>query len=305
MARKKAAPAGAPMWMVTFGDLMSILVCFFVLILSFSIMDLQRFHEIAGSIREAFGTTQESRRKSIVELDGVPFVDNAPTLRNTPIPRVATPLPVHSGASVGDDGNDDPEFVNYPETYAFARPDPSETDTPSAMQTERLRDAVRALQAQADARADAERQARALQERLETALSDLVSTGQIAVEREGDIVKIVLPAEIAFGSGSDELTRQFVGVLDTLAGEVRSTGDDITIAGHTDSLPIATARFHSNWELSTARAVAAVEYLQLVAGIDGGRLIAQGHADTRPIASNETRDGRAANRRVEFFIGGS
>lgn len=305
MARKKAAPAGAPMWMVTFGDLMSILVCFFVLILSFSIMDLQRFHEIAGSIREAFGTTQESRRKSIVELDGVPFVDNAPTLRNTPIPRVATPLPVHTGASVGDDGRDDPEMVNYPEAFAFARPDPSPIDDPSATESRRQEDSRREQIAERDADAQAEREAQALMDQLETVLSQQVRTGQLAVEREGDIVKVVFPAEVAFGSGSDQLTSQFIQVLDTLASELRPRGEDITIAGHTDSIPISTSRFGSNWELSTARAVAAVEYLQLVAGISGDRLVAQGHGDTRPIASNDNSEGRATNRRVEFYIGGS
>src|SRR5690625_7301960 len=76
----------------------------------------------------------------------------------------------------------------------------------------------------------------------------------------------------------------------------------ITVEGHTDSVPIRSARFPSNWELSGARAGSVVRYLE-ANGIHSERLRAVGYADTRPLGSNDTVQGRASNRRVELTIG--
>lgn len=74
MARKKAeAPTGAPDWLVTFADLMSLLVCFFVLIISFSIQDKEKMQVVAGSMREAFGVKKITQKAGIVEIDGIPI----------------------------------------------------------------------------------------------------------------------------------------------------------------------------------------------------------------------------------------
>lgn len=72
MARKKAAPSGVPEWLVTFADLMSLLVVFFVLIISFSIQDKQKMQIVAGSMREAFGVNETSRKTGIIEIEGIP-----------------------------------------------------------------------------------------------------------------------------------------------------------------------------------------------------------------------------------------
>ena len=76
MARKqKPAKSGVPEWLVTFADLMSILVCFFVLIISFSIQDKQKLQVVAGSMRDAFGVRSESLKNGIIELEGIPERD--------------------------------------------------------------------------------------------------------------------------------------------------------------------------------------------------------------------------------------
>ncbi|EWG98544.1 hypothetical protein Q427_29990 [Halomonas sp. BC04] len=76
---------------------------------------------------------------------------------------------------------------------------------------------------------------------------------------------------------------------------------DVSVEGHTDSIPIATARFPSNWELSSARAIAVLRYLAEL-GIDIERLRAVGYAETRPLESNDSAEGRAMNRRVELLL---
>jgi chemotaxis protein MotB len=74
------------------------------------------------------------------------------------------------------------------------------------------------------------------------------------------------------------------------------------ISGHTDNRPIATPRFPSNWELSTARAIAVAHFLMQGIGLDKSRIIVAGHADTRPLVRNDTADKRAKNRRVEIRV---
>lgn len=80
-----------------------------------------------------------------------------------------------------------------------------------------------------------------------------------------------------------------------------ASGHRISVAGHTDSVPIRNVRYPSNWELSGARAGSVVRYLE-ANGIPSARLTAVGHADTRPLAENTSREGRSINRRVELTL---
>ncbi len=73
MGKKKQAGGGAPEWLVTFADLMSLLVCFFVLIISFSIQDREKLQVVAGSMKDAFGVKENSRRSGMIEVQGIPI----------------------------------------------------------------------------------------------------------------------------------------------------------------------------------------------------------------------------------------
>lgn len=121
------------------------------------------------------------------------------------------------------------------------------------------------------------------------------------VEDRGLIVTIVSD-KVLFDSGSEGLRPEASGLLDAVAGGLRDLPNDLIVEGHTDATPIRSGRFPSNWELSTARAASVLRYLTERAGIDGRRLSATGYADTRPIAPNETPDGRSKNRRVEIVV---
>ena len=126
--------------------------------------------------------------------------------------------------------------------------------------------------------------------------------GQIEIYRLRGRLQIRAVEQLLFESGSDTVKPEGQEVLATVAQELgqRLTGL-IRIEGHTDSLPISNARFPSNWELSSARAIAVLRVLARN-GVATERLSAAAMGPYRPIADNETREGRARNRRIEIVI---
>ncbi|WP_229809141.1 OmpA family protein [Salinicola rhizosphaerae] len=106
---------------------------------------------------------------------------------------------------------------------------------------------------------------------------------------------------LLFDSSAVALTDRGRALISRLIPTLEGFDGTISVEGHTDSVPISTARFASNWELSAARASAVVRVLRL-AGIDGDRLRAIGYASTHPLADNDTPAGRASNRRVELVL---
>jgi chemotaxis protein MotB len=106
---------------------------------------------------------------------------------------------------------------------------------------------------------------------------------------------------LLFAPGSDQLGAAGRRALDAFAGAIADLPNPVTVEGHTDSTPISTARFPSNWELSTARATAVLRYLT-AAGIRASRLSAAGYADQHPRADGASLAARQANRRVELIV---
>jgi chemotaxis protein MotB len=117
--------------------------------------------------------------------------------------------------------------------------------------------------------------------------------------REG--VTLRIDDSLLFPSGQAVLTSQGRGVIESLMDALSNFDGQISVEGHTDNVPISTARFPSNWELSSARAIAVVRHLERQ-GFNISRMRAVGYADTQPMEANATADGRAANRRVELLL---
>jgi len=120
-------------------------------------------------------------------------------------------------------------------------------------------------------------------------------------ESRGLIVSIVADG-VLFDAGSDQLRPEGRQVLDNIAAVLRVAPNRVSVEGHTDNRPINTARFPSNWDLSTGRAVAVLNYLVNTHHLDAKRLAASGYGDQHPIDSNDTLEGRARNRRVEIAV---
>jgi len=120
------------------------------------------------------------------------------------------------------------------------------------------------------------------------------------IEQEGG-VSLRVSSEILFASGASTLTNQGIDQLEKLVPLLAESDYRITVAGHTDNVPVRSQRFPSNWELSSARAGSVVRLFE-AEGILSSRMQATGYADTRPLARNDTERGRALNRRVELVL---
>ncbi|MDH4098587.1 MAG: OmpA family protein [Nitrospira sp.] len=141
---------------------------------------------------------------------------------------------------------------------------------------------------------------------LEASLRSEIAKGDIKIKQVRDRLTINVVDRILFDSGSAKIKPEGIKVMKTV-GEVlkKVTDKQIRIDGHTDNVPISARlkeRFPSNWELSTSRATSVVRYLVDEAGIGPEVLTAAGHADTQPVAANDTEDGRMHNRRIEIAL---
>jgi chemotaxis protein MotB len=131
-------------------------------------------------------------------------------------------------------------------------------------------------------------------------------TGASGMSREFSIIrtengfKAVVPNPVLFASGDVALNKAVYPILDGIIDVAKKNDLLLQIEGHTDNIPITTAKFPSNWELSTLRAVNILRYLQDHGGIPPNRLVAVGFAEYQPVASNDSPEGRQKNRRIEI-----
>lgn len=130
---------------------------------------------------------------------------------------------------------------------------------------------------------------------------EMIEGDDLVVEVEPGTVSLQLPEAILFETGRSELLEGADRLLQDLVPILQQNAFPISVEGHTDNVPIASPRFPSNWELSAARASVVIRKL-VELGVPYSRLKAIGYADTQPIASNETVEGRRSNRRVNIVI---
>jgi chemotaxis protein MotB len=120
------------------------------------------------------------------------------------------------------------------------------------------------------------------------------------MDKEGVVVR--LSGSYLFDSGRAELKPNSMAVLDAIVAVLKPLPNEIRVDGHTDSIPIDSPRYPTNWELSAARAVAVTRYFAETGGIPATRLQAAGFGEFRPLVPNDTREHRAMNRRVEIHL---
>jgi len=141
---------------------------------------------------------------------------------------------------------------------------------------------------------------KSLEQRLEQEIKDK----QVRLELAERGLVITFVAEVLFDSGKAKIKPEAYGTLDKISKVLQEevADRDIGIEGHTDNEPIKYSSWKSNWELSTARALSVLHYLVDNKSIEPGRVSARGYGEYRPVASNETGQGRQKNRRVEIII---
>lgn len=258
MPKRQRRAGLIPPWMVTYADLMSLLLCFFVLLLSFAEIDLVRFKQLAGEMSEAFGVQRD------VPAQTIPMGTSAVFDRFSP----AEPQPT-------------------------LRDEVRQTTTQERPRHDTFREQV---QARMDQRIEA------LQLKVEEALRSAIDEGGVRVERDGDNVLIRIDEQGTFPSGSADVTSDFIALLQALSDALSEMPGEIAIDGHTDDVPIRSSRFRSNWDLSAMRSATVANRLLENPDLDPGRLTVMGHADTRPLATNDSEMARALNRRVEITL---
>ena len=129
-----------------------------------------------------------------------------------------------------------------------------------------------------------------------------IKDGKVEVHLEPRGLVVSLKQTAFFPSGADVIDPKTYPIVEKLAAALNAVGNPLRIEGHTDSQPIHTARFRSNWELSAARSIAMMEILATQFAVDRKRVAVVGFADNNPEASNDTPEGRAKNRRVDIVI---
>jgi chemotaxis protein MotB len=302
MANKcKCPPPGLPVWMATFADLMALLMCFFVLLLSFSEMDVLKFKQIAGSMKFAFGVQNK------IEVRDIPKGTSIIAQEFRPGKPEPTPIEVIQQQTM-EMTQQMLEFQAGDETSAGGRQEQRGTqrggqsqNTADAISTAASQQARNKLE-QASQEQASQEQVNDLVKKIAQQLEQQIQDGAIELESLGQQVTIRIRENGSFPSGSAFLQPQFKPIMREIGLLLNTVPGEIMISGNTDNQGINSELFTSNWDLSSKRAVAIAHEIIKVPGFDQSRLLVVGHADTRPLVPNINRLNRRRNRRVEIAI---
>jgi chemotaxis protein MotB len=252
-------------WVIPYADLLTLLMAMFIALFAMSTVDMSKFKALAIGFNEA--------------LNG-PSMDTgvfAKTAGNTPLDLAGAGADTSlQGGAVGPD--------NSPKTNSMLAQ-------------------LANQQANLDVERSAEKQAlTVVKQKIEQRAAQLGLGGKLGLRLDDrGLVVTIVTDKILFDSGSAAIKPEGDGLLQVVVNALQSVDNPILIDGYTDSVPIATAQYPSNWELSGARAGSVARFFE-ANGMDRTRMRAEGLADLDPVASNATSDGRAQNRRVEIVV---
>jgi len=252
-------------WAIPYGDLITLLLAFFVVMYAISSINEGKFRVLSDSLQAAFrGTPKSLDPVQMGEKVRGSGADIAMTIVQQSMiegqPRNMLEAVHVSGAN-----------------SSLPQNDPLPADHPIAQQLKKVAD------------------------ELETALQSLVDANLVAVRRHEFWLEVEVKTDILFASGEANLSDKAIPALDALASTLVKYPNPVRVEGHTDNRPISTRYYPSNWELSAARAASVVHRFAR-AGLDGKRLSVIGFGENRPTQSNDTSAGRVANRRVVIVI---
>jgi chemotaxis protein MotB len=308
-------PTGAAMWMTTFSDMATLLMALFAMLIAFTEMQKKEsMMAMEGDGRLNRGVQNE------IESNDMPSGRELNSATGNSDTNEGYDVVVEALSKEIEDGTVKVAIENERIVVRVDSPDSPSLDT-SEVQQEQLEIYLKIAQAQdtinVDVKVEQESdgviadsevweamfssQYREIREKLTGAIEN----NSAEVVREGDKIIIRLASEGSFKSGAAELRQGFEGLLTEVGAAIQDVDGLITIEGHTDNLPIGfSMRFKSNWDLSAARSGAVADYLIGQYSFGTG-LMVSGLADTRPLTTNNTPEGRARNRRIEVVIDGA
>ncbi len=273
-------PPGLPPWMGTFADLMSLLMCFFVLLLSFSEMDAMKFKRLAGSMAQAFGV---QNRLNVTDIP-----KGTSVIAREFSPGRPEPTPINEMWQHTEDITELSLENRTAEEFDVERGDEGMESGIRLQVKQRLQELLNNTEEDAY--------------ELAGALSEQIAAGQVEVETRGRLIIIRIREKGSFISGSAEMAPSYKDVMREVKAVLALKKGHISVQGHTDDIPINTSRFRSNWDLSAARAVSVAHELMLGGDVSEGRFEVAGYSSTLPLVPNDSAENRAINRRVEIII---
>jgi len=268
--------AGAPAWMATYGDLVTLLLCFFVLLFSMSSVDVAKFKAAMSSFADQIDvlpggealTDGELLSNGISQLNDIQVTFSGGMALN------------EQGDSMSPEG-DSEESNNESSSNA----DDTSENTEQNVDPYEL--------------------AGKIAQEFKDQIDDKGYEDEVEITYTANYVKFTLQGEFLFDSGKANLKREateFIGVISDIIKQEKYIGYDVQIEGHTDNLSINSVQFPNNWILSSYRAFAVLDELLKVHGFDPEKVAATGYGEFRPMETNDTAEGRAANRRVEIKV---
>lgn len=301
MGKKKEEfklPPGTPEpWMSTFSDMMTLLMCFFVLLFSMSTVDAAKFEEVAKSFQSTFSIFSGGAQAigdGILVSNGVSQLNMLDEFINS------------SGKTAEADAKD-PEKLDKQE-QASADVEPVDATAAAAMEAAELlgltEQEVQDLKETVEQIEEEKlKLSEALAEKIEEALEENMVGDKVDVSVNADYVLLTFNGAFLFDSGKADLKEDAIPVLNKVGVILaRYAQWDIEIEGHTDSVPLNGGRYENNDVLSSYRALAVFDYLKENSSIDPGMVKHSGRGEYMPIADNATPEGRAKNRRVEIKV---
>jgi len=274
LARKRREPDGGPgqPWLNTFADLMNLLLCFFVMLFAMSSIDAEKFEQISVSMANSFGILHGGGAAILdgqLISSGISQLDNLDEYYNN--------MGIdEEGTSEGKDGNkgSTSSIENYEEALEKIQEEMEK-------ETTRMYDKVSEL----------------------AESYGLGSDVELAMDPEYQFVQLSLKGSVLFDSGKAEIKEEAKPILSKI-GDIlaKFEGYVIEIEGHTDNVPMVSGAYKDNNWLSSARALNAADYLIKTKHLDPAKIKYSGRGEYEPIASNDTEEGKAKNRRIEIKI---
>lgn len=276
MARKKKeeAPApGAPAWMSTYGDMVTLLLCFFVLLYSMSNLDSDKFDALASSFSQTF------------------------SIFNAGAASIGDGVLISNGVS---QLNELSEYFNSTGQTADSDGDTDQMDKENTNPDDKLSGIY---EAQEYLYEQGLRESEGLAEKIDEVIGENNMGDVVDVQFTAQYVELSLKGSLLFDSGSASLKESILPTIDKIGLIIQkyATGT-VEIEGHTDNVPIGNSKYASNDELSSARALSVFNYLIETTNLNPAYIKHSGRGEYVPIADNSTPEGRAKNRRVEIRI---
>jgi len=258
--REPEKPGNHERWLVSYGDLLTLLLAVFVVMYAMSQSDKKKVEEVAASMRESFGySTQASAgQKGVLQSQDI-----------KPIPAIK------------------PEMAVIPITNKMPPAGPRQGNIGGGAGSKQMA---------------GEKEFREMASALEAYLVKQGFQNKVALSITQRGLVISLKEAGFFESGSAKLKHESVATLRGIAEGLQQYANRFRVEGHTDSVPIRSSEFRSNWELSTARATNVIHFLIESAGLSPNSLSAVGYGEFQPLVANDTPEQRAKNRRVDIVV---